>query len=121
MKTEYPKSSLVKYEIKLQKGRDRVMKSTYDQPMVTLCFTAESTDTRFSGVERIKRGVKQHDLFDQMHDAVRLGIITHAELLGVIIGKTYGGSVLEDVTAKYLDGIAGGGGSKNLPLSGERA
>jgi hypothetical protein len=56
-----------------------------------------------------------------MHDAVRLGIITHAELLGVIIGKTYGGSALEDVTAKYFDGIAGSGGSKNLSLSGERA
>jgi hypothetical protein len=29
LKTEYPKSLLGKYEIKLQKGRDRVMKSTY--------------------------------------------------------------------------------------------
>jgi hypothetical protein len=27
LKTEYPKSLLGKYEIKLQKGRDRVMKS----------------------------------------------------------------------------------------------
>jgi len=97
LKTEYPKSCLGRYEIKLRKGRDSVMK------------------------KRIKRGVSQHDLFDLMHDAVRLGIITHAELLGVIIGKTYGGTALEDVTSKYFDGLAGGKGSKNLLLSGERA
>jgi hypothetical protein len=71
--------------------------------------------------ERIKRGVSQHDLFDLMHDAVRLSIITHAELIGLIIGKTYGGTALEDVTAKYFDGLAGGKGSKNLLLSGERS
>lgn len=29
LKTEYPRSSLKKYEIKLRKGRDMVMKSTY--------------------------------------------------------------------------------------------
>ncbi|KAL2138873.1 hypothetical protein VTI28DRAFT_6093 [Corynascus sepedonium] len=97
LRTEYPKSSLGKYEIKLRKGRDRVMK------------------------KRIKRGVSQHDLFDLVHDAVRLGIITHAELIGLIIGKTYGGTALEDVTSKYLDGLAGGRGSNNLSLSGERA
>jgi hypothetical protein len=97
LKTEYPKSALRKYEIKLRKGRDSVMK------------------------KRIKRGVSQHDLFDLMHDAVRLGIITHAELIGVIIGKTYGGTALDDVTSKYFDGLAGGKGSNSLSLSGERA
>ncbi|KAL2193852.1 hypothetical protein P885DRAFT_71854 [Corynascus similis CBS 632.67] len=97
LRTEYPKSSLGRYEIKLRKGRDRVMK------------------------KRIRRGVSQHDLFDLVHDVVRLGIITHAELIGLIIGKTYGGTALEDVTSKYLDGLAGGRGSNNLSLSGERA
>lgn len=71
--------------------------------------------------ERIRRGVSQHGLFDLMHDALRLGIITHAELIGMAIGKTYGGTALEDVTGKYFDGLAGGRGSKNLSLSGERA
>lgn len=65
--------------------------------------------------------MSQHDLFDLVHDVVRLGIITHAELIGLIIGKTYGGTALEDVTSKYLDGLAGGRGSNNLSLSGERA
>jgi hypothetical protein len=49
-----------------------------------------------------------------------MGIITQAQLIGIIIGKTYGGSVLEDVTGKYFDGLAGASGSKNLSLSGER-
>lgn len=56
-----------------------------------------------------------------MYDAVRLGIITHAELVGVIIGKTYGGTALEDVTSKYFDGLGGGKGANSLSLSGERA
>ncbi|SPQ24510.1 88baee81-6056-493e-b937-5abcb325f600 [Thermothielavioides terrestris] len=97
LKTKYASSSLQRYDIKLYKGRDTVMK------------------------KRIRRGVTQHGLYDQIHDAVRLGIITHAELMGMIIGKTYGGSVLGDVTSKYLDGLAGGKGSKNLALTGERA
>ena len=71
--------------------------------------------------ERIRRGVSQHDLFDLMHDTLRLGIITHAELIGAIVGKIYGGTALEDVTSKYVDSLAGAKGSKNLSLSGERA
>ncbi|KAK0649527.1 hypothetical protein B0T16DRAFT_410271 [Cercophora newfieldiana] len=94
--TEYPASSLKKYHIKLRKGRDSVMK------------------------KRIRRGVTQHDLWDLMHDALRLGVITHAELIGTVIGKTVGGSTLEDVSGKYLDAIAGAKGSRNLALSGER-
>lgn len=96
LKTEYSKSSLKRYDIKLRKGRDQVMK------------------------KRIRRGVSQHNLFDLMHDALRLGIITHAELIGSIVGKVYGGSVLDDVTGKYVDALAGAKGSKNLSLSGER-
>ena len=55
-----------------------------------------------------------------MHDAFRLGVITHAELIGTIVGKTVGGSTLEDVTGKYLAALSGAKGSKNLALSGEK-
>lgn len=71
--------------------------------------------------ERIRRGVTQHDLFDLMHDALRLGLVTHAELVGMVIGRTYGGTALDDMTGKYFDGLAGGQGSKNLSLAGDRA
>ncbi|KAK1826617.1 hypothetical protein QBC39DRAFT_396522 [Podospora conica] len=94
--TEYPASSLAKYTIKLRKGRDAVMK------------------------KRIRRGVTQHDLPSLLHDALRLGAITHAELLGALLGKAVGGSTLEDVSGKYLGALAGAKGNKNLALSGER-
>ncbi|RFN51360.1 putative modin [Fusarium flagelliforme] len=73
VKTRYSKTELRKYEIKIRKGRDFTMK------------------------KRIRRGVTQHDLFDLMHDAIRLGIITHAELIGHIVGKTIGGTTVEDM------------------------
>ncbi|KAK4166926.1 hypothetical protein QBC43DRAFT_298111 [Cladorrhinum sp. PSN259] len=96
LKTEYPRKSLMKYDIKIRKGRDRAMR------------------------KRIRRGVSQHDLFDLMYDAVRAGIVTHAQLIGTIVGKTVGGSVLEDVSGKYVDAFATAKGSNNLSLSGER-
>lgn len=71
--------------------------------------------------KRIRRGVTQHDLPSLMHDALRLGVITHAELIGTVIGKTVGGSTLEDVSGKYLEALSGAKGSKNLGLAGERA
>ncbi|KAK5662387.1 hypothetical protein OQA88_8297 [Cercophora sp. LCS_1] len=94
--TEYPSTSLKRYHIKLRKGRDTVMR------------------------KRIRRGVTQHDLWSLMHDALRLGVITHAELVGTIIGKTVGGSTLEDVSGKYLEALSGAKGRKDLVLSGER-
>ncbi|EHK19422.1 uncharacterized protein TRIVIDRAFT_156612 [Trichoderma virens Gv29-8] len=96
VKTEYDATTLKKYVIKIRKGRDSIMKP------------------------RIRRGVSQHDLFDLMHDAVRLGIITQAELIGQIIGKTIGGSTMEDVTSKYLDALIGARNSKNVALEADR-
>lgn len=70
--------------------------------------------------ERVRRGVSQHDVFDLIYDALRAGVVTHAELMGMIIGKTYGGTALDDVTAKYIDEIVAGKGSRNLALSGDK-
>jgi hypothetical protein len=111
--TEYSASSLKRYHIKLRKGRDSVMKSKF-------CMTI-STEKNLTSLcaERIRRGVTQHDLWDLMHDALRLGVITHAELIGTVIGKAVGGSTLEDVSGKYLEAL-NARGSKNLALSGER-
>ncbi|KAK4203443.1 hypothetical protein QBC40DRAFT_194232 [Triangularia verruculosa] len=94
--TQYPASSLMKCDIKLRKGRDMVMR------------------------KRIRRGVTQHNFFGLMHDAVRLGVISQAELIGTVIGKTIGGSTFEDVAGKYFDALSGAKGSRNLALSGER-
>ncbi|KAM5344392.1 hypothetical protein ACJ41O_012929 [Fusarium nematophilum] len=97
VKTRYERTDLRKYEIKIRKGRDFTMK------------------------KRIRRGVCQHDLFDLMHDAIRMGIITQAELIGYIIGKTIGGSTMEDVSAKYLGALTGARSSKNVALAADRS
>jgi hypothetical protein len=96
VKTRYSKTELRKYEIKIRKGRDFTMK------------------------KRIRRGVTQHDLFDLMHDAIRLGIITHAELIGHIVGKTIGGTTVEDMGSKYFEAITGAKSSQNLALAADR-
>ncbi|KAF5665088.1 hypothetical protein FHETE_6803 [Fusarium heterosporum] len=96
VKTRYEKTELKKYEIKIRKGRDSAMK------------------------KRICRGVSQHDLFDLMHDAIRLGVITHAELIGHIVGKTIGGTTVEDMGSKYFEALTGARGSQNLALAADR-
>ncbi|KAF9785578.1 hypothetical protein IL306_005714 [Fusarium sp. DS 682] len=70
--------------------------------------------------KRIRRGITQHDLYDLMHDAIRLGIITHAELIGHIVGKAVGGTTMEDMSSKYLEALTGAKGSKNLALAGDK-
>ncbi|KAM0211489.1 hypothetical protein ACHAQD_010282 [Fusarium lateritium] len=96
VKTRYEKTKLKRYEIKIRKGRDFAMK------------------------KRIRRGVSQHDLFDLMHDAIRLGIITHAELIGHIVGKSIGGTTVEDMGSKYFEAITGAKGSQNLALAADK-
>ncbi|KAF5700262.1 hypothetical protein FMUND_14398 [Fusarium mundagurra] len=96
VKTQYETTELKKYEIKIRKGRDFAMK------------------------KRIRRGINQHDLYDLMHDAIRLGIITHAELLGHIVGKALGGTTMEDMSSKYLEALIGAKGLKNLALAGDK-
>ncbi|KAI0098326.1 hypothetical protein F4776DRAFT_658438 [Hypoxylon sp. NC0597] len=87
LKTEYPSSSLIKYEIKILKSGNKVMK------------------------KRIRRAVTQHSLMDLMHDAIRLGVITHAELTAQLLREFYIGSASDDAMRKYLDTI----GSVNQP------
>ncbi|OTA55279.1 hypothetical protein K449DRAFT_438831 [Hypoxylon sp. EC38] len=87
LKTEYPSSSLTKYEIKILKSGNKVMK------------------------KRVRRAVTQHSLMDLMHDAIRLGVITHAEMTAQLLGNFYVGSATNDAMRKYLDTL----GSVNQP------
>ncbi|VTO88851.1 unnamed protein product [Fusarium graminearum] len=97
VKTRYSKTELKKYDIKIRKGRDFAMK------------------------KRVRRGVSQHNLFDLMHDAIRLGIVTHAELVGHIVGKAIGGTTVEDMGSKYFEAITGARSSQNVALAGDRS
>jgi hypothetical protein len=49
-----------------------------------------------------------------------MGIITQAELIGFIIGKTVGGSIVEDVGVKYLSALTGAKSSKDIALAADR-
>ncbi|EMR61371.1 hypothetical protein UCREL1_11704 [Eutypa lata UCREL1] len=95
LKTEYPKSSLVKYEIKMLKSKNKVMK------------------------KRIRRGVAQHSLMDLMHDAIRLGIITHAEMTSQLLANFFVGSATDDAMRKYLDTLGTASQPSGVALSNE--
>ncbi|OCK93788.1 uncharacterized protein K441DRAFT_661164 [Cenococcum geophilum 1.58] len=95
LKTEYPKTSLMKYEIKMLKSRNKVMK------------------------KHIRRGVTQHSLTDLMHDAFRLGIITHAEMTAQIMGTFFVGNTTDDVMRKYMDALGAASGPDGGALSNE--
>ncbi|KAI1398053.1 hypothetical protein F4819DRAFT_489908 [Hypoxylon fuscum] len=97
LKTEYPRSSLIKYEIKILKSRNKVMK------------------------KRVRRAVTQHSLMDLMHDAIRLGVITHAEMTAQLLGNFYMGSATEDAMRKYMDTLGSASRSDNIILSNEIA
>ncbi|KAI0181556.1 hypothetical protein GGR52DRAFT_525083 [Hypoxylon sp. FL1284] len=95
LKTEYPKTSLIKYQIKILKSRNKVVK------------------------KRIRRAVNQHSLLELLHDAIRLGIITHAEMTAQLLGNFYVGSATDDAMRKYLDTLASSSRPDNVVLSNE--
>ncbi|KAI2463567.1 hypothetical protein F4781DRAFT_116380 [Annulohypoxylon bovei var. microspora] len=95
LKTEYPSSSLIKYEIKILKSRNKVVK------------------------KRVRRAVAQHSLMDLMHDAIRLGVISHAEMTAQLLGNFYIGSATDDAMRKYLDTLSSASQSNNIALSNE--
>ncbi|KAI9901559.1 hypothetical protein N3K66_003376 [Trichothecium roseum] len=97
VKTRYRKRDVRRYEIKIRKGRDAAMQ------------------------KRVYRGVAQHTLFGLLHDAIRLGIIKNAEIIGMLVGKAVGGSIAEDVGSKYLAALMGARGSRDLALEGDRS
>ncbi|KAI1388955.1 uncharacterized protein F4822DRAFT_429571 [Hypoxylon trugodes] len=97
LNTEYPSSSLIKYEIKILKSKNKVMK------------------------KRVRRAVTQHSLMDLMHDAIRLGVITHAEMTAQLLGNFYVGSATDDAIRKYMDTLGSASRPNSIALSNERS
>ncbi|KAI1376005.1 hypothetical protein F4677DRAFT_459936 [Hypoxylon crocopeplum] len=95
LNTEYPRSSLIKYEIKILKSRNKVMK------------------------KRVRRAVNQHSLMDLLHDAIRLGVISHAEMTAQFLGNFYVGSATDDAMRKYFDTLGSANQSNSVALSNE--
>ncbi len=71
--------------------------------------------------ERIKRGVNQATLSELMQNAIRLGIITHAEMTAQFL-SVFGisGSTTDDTMRKYLDTLFAGGSPDAVALSNEK-
>ncbi|KAI0385627.1 hypothetical protein F5Y04DRAFT_292107 [Hypomontagnella monticulosa] len=95
--TEYPRSSLIKYEIKVLKSKNAVTK------------------------KRVRRAVTQHSLTDLMHDAIRLGMLSHAEMTAQLLGNFYVGSATDDAMGKYFDIIGSARQKNNMQLSNEQS
>ncbi|KAI6092917.1 hypothetical protein F4821DRAFT_223542 [Hypoxylon rubiginosum] len=95
LKTEYPNSSLIKYQIKILKSRNKVVK------------------------KRVRRAVDQHSLLDLLHDAIRLGVISHAEMTAQLLGNFYIGTATDDAMRKYLDTLGSASRPDDIALSNE--
>ena len=54
-----------------------------------------------------------------MHDAFRLGIITHAEMTAQIMGTFFVGNTTDDVMRKYMDALGAASRPDGGALSNE--
>jgi hypothetical protein len=56
-----------------------------------------------------------------MHDAIRLGIVTHAEMTAQFMGKFYVGTATDDAVMKYMGTLTAVSRPDTVALSNERA
>lgn len=118
--TEYPKSSLIKYEIKILKSKNAVTKSK--SALHLSCWQSHTRGHILKNNSgRIRRAVTQHSLVDLMHDAIRLGMLTHAEMTAQLLGNFYVGSATDDAMSKYFDILGSTSQRSNIQLSNEQS
>ena len=96
LRTKYNTSSLQKYTIHLRKPQDPLLKEKY------------------------KRALKQHDTLDMIQDAMKLGFVSYAEILGHGMGHIYRGSSTADIGKGFVGGL-GAGQQSWAGLSGDKA
>ncbi|KAI9642553.1 hypothetical protein NHQ30_009358 [Ciborinia camelliae] len=97
LRTKYSASTLQTYTIDLRKPSDPLLKQKY------------------------KRALKVHDTLDMIQDAVKLGLVSYAEILGHGMGHIYRGSSTLDIGKGFVGGL--GAGNQNpgwTGLSGDR-
>ncbi|KAI0455329.1 hypothetical protein F5B21DRAFT_471933 [Xylaria acuta] len=95
--SKYPKSSLISYKITMLKSKNPAMK------------------------KRIRRGITQHSLLDLIYDAIRLGIVSHAEMTAQLLATLYTGNTMDDTMRKYVDLLAASSQPGGVALSSEGA
>ncbi|KAH8165704.1 hypothetical protein CIB48_g2531 [Xylaria polymorpha] len=94
---KYPKSSLINYKITMLKSKNPAMK------------------------KRIRRGITQHSLLDLIYDAIRLGIVSHGEMVAQLLATLYTGNTMDDTMRKYVDLLASSSQPGGVALSNEGA
>ncbi|TGO82014.1 hypothetical protein BPOR_0944g00030 [Botrytis porri] len=95
--TKYSSATLQTYTIHLRKPSDPVLKQKY------------------------KRALKVHDTLDMIQDAVKLGLVSYAEVLGRGIGYIGRGSSTLDIGKGFVGGLGAGNESPGwVGLSGDR-
>ncbi|EHK18456.1 uncharacterized protein TRIVIDRAFT_158843 [Trichoderma virens Gv29-8] len=95
LSTKYPKSKLKKYTIVLHKGHTPAMQ------------------------KEILRGVMQHGVVRLLTDALKLGVVSTAELISKVKETILSGSSLDAVTTKSINALTASN-SHNISLSGDQ-
>ncbi|KAF7893737.1 hypothetical protein EAF00_007251 [Botryotinia globosa] len=95
--TKYSSATLEIHTIHLRKPSDPLLKQKY------------------------KRALKVHDTLDMIQDAVKLGLVSYAEILGQRIGYIGRGSSTLDIGKGFVGGLGAGNESPGwVGLSGDR-
>ncbi|QYS99801.1 hypothetical protein H0G86_006917 [Trichoderma simmonsii] len=95
LSTKYPKSKLKKYTIVLHKGHTPAMQ------------------------KEILRGVMQHGVARLLTDALKLGVVSTAELISKVKETILSGSSLDAVTTRSMNALASTN-PHNISLSGDK-
>jgi hypothetical protein len=94
LRTQCDKDSVKKYTISLRKHQDPMLKQKY------------------------KRALKQHDTLDMIGDAMKLGLVSYAEILGHGLSHIYRGGSTLDVGKGFVGGLSASKERKWAGLSG---
>jgi hypothetical protein len=97
LQTTYKTSDLKRYTIHLRKHQDPLLKRTY------------------------KNALKQHDTLDMIQDAMKLGLVSYAEVLGHGLSHIYRGGSTLDVGKGFVGGLSASKERKWAGLSGDKA
>jgi hypothetical protein len=97
LQTTYKTSDLKRYTIHLRKHQDPLLKRKY------------------------KNALKHHDTLDMIQDAMKLGLVSYAEVLGHGLSHIYRGGSTLDVGKGFVGGISASKERKWAGLSGDKA
>jgi hypothetical protein len=97
LQTRYKASDLQRYTIHLRKHQDPLLKRKY------------------------KNALKQHDTLDMIQDAMKLGLVSYAEILGHGLSHILRGGSTLDVGKGFVGGLGASKERKWAGLSGEKA